>query len=58
MFLRFVLIVIVLYLVLRTLRAFLRPRHADRVAGPSPHAPKKIDENRVQDANFKDLPDE
>ncbi len=56
MFLRIVLIALVLYLVLRTLKALLRsPR---RVDGEPPKAPRKIDESRVQDANFKDLPDE
>jgi hypothetical protein len=56
MFLRVILIAIVVYLVLRALRAFTRPPR--RVEGEPPRAPRKIDENRVQDANFKDLPDE
>jgi hypothetical protein len=55
--LRAILIIVLLYLVARSVRALMWPRKKeDRVKGDMRKPQHKIDENRIQDANFKDLP--
>jgi len=55
--LRAILIIVLLYLVARSLRALMWPRKKeDGVKGAPPKPHSRIDENRIQDANFKDLP--
>jgi hypothetical protein len=56
MLFRAILIVIVLYLLMRVLRRLFAARRP--VKGAPPQTATKIDAARVQDATFKDLPDE
>jgi hypothetical protein len=55
---RIFLIFIALYLVARYLSAVFRPKKPTETVQGSPRKSKRIDENRIQDANFKDLPKE
>jgi hypothetical protein len=56
---RLLLIFVAIYLLVRSLSSLLRPRKSgDEIKGPPLAGKSRIDENRIQDANFKDLPKE
>jgi hypothetical protein len=56
---RLLLIFILIYLIARYLSAVFRPgKPGERVKGTPRRSRKQIDEDRIQDANFKDLPKE
>jgi hypothetical protein len=58
MWFRSVLIILLVYFLARSLARILRPRETERRVKGAP-APKRgaIDENRIQDATFKDIPE-
>ena len=59
MFFRLLLIFAALYLLVRYLSALFRPRPTNEAVHGAPRKRKRrIDENRIQDADFKDLPKE
>jgi len=56
-FLRLILIIVLIFLVAQMIRRIFLPSQNDpKVKGSSPRRNGRIDENRIQDANFKDLP--
>jgi hypothetical protein len=56
---RILLIFVAVYLLGRYLSALFRPKKLNEDVGGAPRkSSKRIDENRIQDANFKDLPKE
>ncbi|MFZ5432529.1 MAG: hypothetical protein ACOZB3_02035 [Calditrichota bacterium] len=58
MWFRLILIVVAVYLVARyLLRIFSTPRSADHVKGQPQSSGSKVDRDRIQDANFKDIKD-
>jgi hypothetical protein len=56
--LRTLLIIILVYLVVRTLlKVFSPAARNERVKGPKRQTRPRVDDARIQDATFKDLPD-
>jgi hypothetical protein len=55
---RILLTIILAYLVIRyILKIFSPARRSDSVAGRPPKPRKPLDDDRIQDASFKDIPD-
>jgi hypothetical protein len=58
MWFRTVLIILLVYFLARSLARILRPRDTERRVKGSPVTKRgSIDENRIQDATFKDIPE-
>lgn len=58
-FLRIILIAVAIFLVLKYLKAILSPaRRSTGVEGKPRRENKSVDRERIQDATFKDLPED
>ena len=55
---RFVLILLLVWLIYRVLKSAAAPKKDSRVRGNPPAKRVDISEDRIQDANFKDLPED
>ncbi len=58
MWFRAVLITVLIYFVMRSLVKVLHPQGPERqVKGSPPRRNSRLDESRIEDASFKDIPD-